>query len=90
MGVLVERMRYTDHDLLDFDGEFDVASSDLIGSDRGKDDIFGDLGFGCFTEGNVLESRCIISGEHLNSFDKNQTSQLGQFLNFSVYIYLQI
>lgn len=53
-------MRYTDQDLgFDFDGEF---ASDLIDTDSNSFE-----GFGCFTEGNVLESRLIISGDYFSS-----------------------
>ncbi|KAM1285683.1 hypothetical protein EV1_028237 [Malus domestica] len=65
-------MRYTDHDFgfdFDLDGELEDAS-DLIDRDSEEgDDNFGGLGLGFrnLTEGNVLESRRIISGEQLNS-----------------------
>ncbi|KAM1002218.1 hypothetical protein ACFX2C_002674 [Malus domestica] len=61
-------MRYTDQDFgsdFDLDGELEDAS-DLFDRDTEEgDDNFGGLGLGfrSLTEGNVLESCCIISGE---------------------------
>ncbi|KAM2064979.1 hypothetical protein EV1_027792 [Malus domestica] len=61
-------MRYTDQDFgsdFDLDGELEDAS-DLFDrdSEKGDDNFWGlGLGFRSLTEGNVLESCCIISGE---------------------------
>ncbi|KAM1056799.1 hypothetical protein ACFX13_030914 [Malus domestica] len=68
IGELVERMRYTDQDFgsdFDLDGELEDASDLFDRDNENGDDNFGGLGLGLWslTEGNVLESCCIISGE---------------------------
>ncbi|CAK7330982.1 unnamed protein product [Dovyalis caffra] len=78
MGVLVERIRYTDH-VLDFEFELDFA---FVVLDRGDDDdedggCCGDGGgfdddalrFGGFTDRNVLDSNLVIWSREMASVD---------------------
>jgi DUF917 family protein len=55
MGTLVERMRYTHHDL-----ELNLGS-EILGC-GGDDDAFIGLGFGLLSDRNVLDSGLAILG----------------------------
>lgn len=78
MGALVERMRYTHHDLeLNLSRDtLGVGDDDEHACDDEDDDFVGlGLGNGCLRDRNVLESSLTISGS---------TSSYGKFVNLEI------